>query len=100
MSQKQVRTKVNNSSNHSDNRRSSVTPQIEKTILRGKRTELQGNNARSLVRFELDEGNTRTVVIAEDIVWRRREDGQGNRAVGRYKVVTQYVMDITNEPKK
>lgn len=73
--------------------------QIEKTILNGKKTYLHGNTAKSLVRFELEEGSKRTVVIAEDIAWRRRNVSTGN-PIGHFKVVTHYTMDTSCESKR
>lgn len=100
----QVRASRNTSRNTSSNLdningKSSNTSLVEEAILRGKRTELQGNSAESLVRFELQKSNYRIVVIAEDIKWRRRQDEDG-KTIGRYRIVTQYIMDTTNEPKE
>ena len=84
---------------HGNDTMSSVAAQIEAAILKGKKSFLQGNSTKSLVRFELEEDSTRTVVIAEDIAWRRRHDAMGN-AIGHYRVVTHYIMDTSHEPKR
>lgn len=78
---------------------SSDRKQIEETILKGKKSFLQGNSAKSLVRFELEEGTKRSVVIAEDVIWRRCRVSTGN-PIGHFKVVTHYVMDTSCEPRR
>jgi len=76
-----------------------ATQQIERTILNGNNTLLHGNSAKTLVKFELEEGTQRTVVIAEDLAYRKRNRCTGN-PITRFRVVTHYIMDTTCEPRK
>lgn len=75
------------------------TQQIERTILNGKKTLLHGNSAKTLIRFELEEGTHRRVVIAEDREWRKRNRCTGNPIL-HYKIVTHYTMNTSCEPRK